>query len=93
MEQIRILIADSHKLVAQALSRMLAAEPGLAVAERLAARHRPEVALRSLGLPRLSGVEATRRICSRVPTTRVIIGAESEEERHVLAAVRAGAYG
>jgi two-component system NarL family response regulator len=44
-------------------------------------------------MPRWDGVEATRRICARLPHVRIIINSDSEDEQHFVAAIRAGAYG
>ena len=69
--KIRVLVADDHTIVRQGLVSLLtengdcevvaeAADGVEAVAQ--AAEHRPEVVILDLSMPRLSGLEAVRRI-------------------------------
>ncbi|GIW07410.1 MAG: DNA-binding response regulator [Dehalococcoidia bacterium] len=99
---IRVLIADDHQLVAQALSDVLSHEPdfhvvGLAYdgasAIREAARLQPDVVLMDIQMPGLDGVAATREIRAARPETKVVIITASERSRAVLDAVDAGASG
>ncbi len=79
--QIRILLADDHQIMRQGLRSMLESEPGFDVAAEavdgemaveLAASVRPDVVLMDINMPKLNGVEATRRIKHRFPDIAVI---------------------
>ena len=55
--------------------------------------HCPHVVLMDIGLPRLSGMEATRRIVKRAPSIRVLACSQYTDAETVLEMVRSGAHG
>jgi DNA-binding NarL/FixJ family response regulator len=55
-------------------------------------RYRPDICLLDLGLPG-GGVSAARQIIARLPRTRVVMLVESEDDRDLLSAIRAGVLG
>ncbi len=56
-------------------------------------RHRPDVLLLDLGLPRMSGIEVTQQIKAICPEVEILIFTIFDEEDKVLDAVKAGASG
>jgi|GEM_PF-436679 len=79
--QIRILLVDDHQIMRQGLRSMLESEPGFEIAAEavdgemaveLAASVHPDVILMDINMPKLNGVEATRRIKHRFPDIAVI---------------------
>jgi DNA-binding NarL/FixJ family response regulator len=101
-EQIRVLVVDDHPIVRQGLVAYLGSQPEIAVvgeavdgqgAVSAAARLRPDVVLLDLVMPRMDGVEATRRLRELVPDTRILVLTSFAAEDHVVDAVRAGAAG
>ncbi len=97
-----MLVADDHTIVRKGLVSLLlesgecevvaeAADGIDAVAQAQATR--PDVAILDLSMPRLSGLEAVRRIHEALPQTRVLVLTVHEEEEYVLPLVRAGAAG
>lgn len=79
--QIRILLVDDHQIMRQGLRSMLESEPGFEVAAEAtdgemavecAASVRPDVILMDINMPKLNGVEPTRRIKQRFPDIAVI---------------------
>ena len=63
------------------------------VVARLAAELRPDVILMDLRMPRMDGVEATRRLRERDPDVKVVVLTTYADDRSVLDALRAGALG
>jgi DNA-binding NarL/FixJ family response regulator len=62
-------------------------------AVQAAGRTRPRVALMDIRMPRLDGVEATRRTLAASPETRVIMLTTFDLDEYVYGALRAGASG
>ena len=99
---IRVLLADDHSMFRDALRQIIEGrELGIVVAEtgdgkeavELAARHRPDVAILDLWMPRLSGEEATRQIVQSGCGAKVLILSMHEDWKQVRGAFRSGAHG
>jgi DNA-binding NarL/FixJ family response regulator len=99
---IRVLIADDHALARGGLRGMLAAddeievvgeaEDGL-VAVELAQRERPDVVVMDIRMPRLDGIEATRRLVASPVPPRVLVLTTFDLDEYVYEALQAGASG
>ncbi len=99
---IRILVADDHPMVRGGLVALLRTIPDLAVVGEVsdgedAVREvhllRPDIVLMDVRMPGLNGVEATRRIRSGVPGTRVLVLTMYDDDATVFTAMQAGAQG
>jgi DNA-binding NarL/FixJ family response regulator len=98
----RVLLADDQGLVRAGFKALLAAQADVDVvgeaadgeqAVALAHETRPDVVLMDIRMPRLDGLEATRRITSSLPRTRVVVLTTFELDEYVFGALRAGASG
>jgi DNA-binding NarL/FixJ family response regulator len=99
---IRVLAADDQRVVREGIAMILSLLPGVEVAGTaadgeealaLAAERRPDVVLMDLRMPRMDGVEATRRLRAEFPEIRVIVLTTYADDRSVVGALRAGAVG
>jgi DNA-binding NarL/FixJ family response regulator len=95
---IRVLIVDDQELMRAGFRMILEAQDDIEVvaeagdgeaAIRAAETSRPDVVLMDIRMPRLDGVEATRRL----PNQRVIILTTFDHDEYVVEALRAGASG
>jgi DNA-binding NarL/FixJ family response regulator len=99
---IRVLIADDHGVLRDGLGRLIDALDDIelvgiaADGEDAVARCRetsPDVVLMDLEMPRLDGIEATRRITAERPATAVLILTSFSDRPRILGALEAGACG
>jgi DNA-binding NarL/FixJ family response regulator len=101
---IRVLIVDDQSLVRAGFRALLDGEPGITVvgeagdgeeAVSLAGETRPHVVLMDIRMPKLDGVEATKRIAAddRLEGVRVLILTTFESDEYVFEALRVGASG
>jgi DNA-binding NarL/FixJ family response regulator len=101
---ITVELADDQALVRAGFHALLDAEPDISVvaeaadgeaAVALARRHRPEVVLMDIRMPRINGLQATAEITSDpdLCQTRVVVLTTFELDEYVFGALRAGASG
>jgi DNA-binding NarL/FixJ family response regulator len=102
MTAVRVLAADDQRVVREGLAMLLGLLPDVEVVGTaadgeevlaLAAELRPDVILMDLRMPRMDGVEATRRLRERDPAVKVVVLTTYADDRSVLDALRAGALG
>jgi DNA-binding NarL/FixJ family response regulator len=96
------VLADDQRLIRESLSTLLGLLEGIELianaadgqeALDLVEQNRPDVVLMDLRMPRLDGIEATRRLRERHPHVRVIALTTFADDESVLGALRAGAQG
>jgi DNA-binding NarL/FixJ family response regulator len=98
---VRVVLADDHRMVRGGL-RVLLAASGIDVVgeagdglEALAVtkQRAPSVVVMDIAMPRLNGVDATRRLLAEVPGTKVVALSMNADRRYVIAMLEAGATG
>ncbi len=101
-DPVRVVLADDQRLVRESLSTLLGLLDGVELvasaadgeeAVALAELHNPQVVLMDLRMPRLDGIEATRRLRESQPEVSVIALTTYADDESVLGALRAGARG
>jgi Response regulator containing a CheY-like receiver domain and an HTH DNA-binding domain len=99
---IRVLIADDHRLFAEALEAILGTDDRILIlaqasdgeeAVQLAAELQPDVVLMDIDMPVLDGIEATKAIRAGRADARILILTASSSRTDVDRARRAGAAG
>jgi DNA-binding NarL/FixJ family response regulator len=98
----RIIIADDHDLVREAMRSLLDSEPDLRIIDEakdgqetieLTRIQLPDLVLMDVRMPKVNGFEATQMIKEELPKTKVLIWSAYEDPLFVSEAVRAGADG
>lgn len=98
-EELGVVIIDDHRMFAEGLARLLAAEVGISVfgvatdgAEgvKLVTKSRPRVVLVDYQMPERDGVAIATEIRHLEPRTMVVMLTGSTEDRVLLAAIEAG---
>jgi NarL family two-component system response regulator LiaR len=102
LRKIRILIADDHAVVREGTRRILEQEPDMEVvgeagdgeeAVNLATSLKPDVAIVDVSMPKMDGIEATRRIKAACPSINVLILSAYDDDQFIFSLLEAGAAG
>jgi len=98
----RILIADDHNIVRSGIRLLLERHPDLEVvadaadgleAVEQALSVRPDLCVLDVAMPRMTGLQAAKKIRSHLPDTRILMLSMYDDERYLFDALRAGASG
>jgi NarL family two-component system response regulator LiaR len=102
MEKIRVLLAEDHVLVREGTRELVQQEQDMEVvgeagdgqeAIELADKLRPDVVIMDISMPKVNGIEATKRIKELYPATAVLILTAYDNEQYIFALLEAGAAG
>jgi DNA-binding NarL/FixJ family response regulator len=98
----RIMLADDHQLVRAGFRALLKQIPAVEVVAEAAdgrealdlfKKHRPDVLLIDIAMPKLNGLEAIARITRDYPNAIVIVLSMYANQEYVMQAIQAGARG
>lgn len=98
----RLLLVDDHAVVRSGLRMLLENEPEIEIigeagnaeeAIEAAVRLKPNLILMDIGLPDLSGIDATREIKKRLPEVSIVALTIHEDEEYFFKMLEAGASG
>jgi NarL family two-component system response regulator LiaR len=101
-KKLRIVIADDHAVVREGTRNLIEREADMEVvgeasngeeAVRLIQDTQPDVAILDIAMPKLSGIEVTRRIKLILPETAVLVLTAYDNDEYVFALLEAGAAG
>lgn len=99
---VRVVIADDEPLIRAGLQAIFEGAGGIEVvavaatgeeAVAAARRHRPDVVLADIQMPRLDGLDAARQILAMTPAPKVIMLTTFDLDEYLYQAMRAGASG
>ncbi|HLE89575.1 MAG TPA: response regulator transcription factor [Anaerolineales bacterium] len=100
--KIRVLLADDHHIVRAGIRQLLESASDLQVvaeagdgeeAQSLIEKHKPDVAVLDIQMPRASGIEVTRWVRAHLPEVGVLILTAYDDDPYVMAVLQAGANG
>jgi DNA-binding NarL/FixJ family response regulator len=98
----RIMLADDHQLVRAGFRALLKQMPAVEVVAEAAdgrealdlfKKHRPDVILIDIAMPKLNGLEAIARITKEFPNAMVVVLSMHANQEYVMQAIQAGARG
>jgi two-component system, NarL family, response regulator NreC len=95
-----VLLVEDHPIVREGIRAFLTqtslhevvaeCEDGVTALE-LVAKHRPDIVIADLRIPRLDGLEVTRRVVQKYPSTKVVVLSMYSSDSYVASALRHGA--
>ena len=100
--KIRILLADDHHIVRAGVRQLLESASDLQViaevgdgeeAQALIQKHKPDVAVLDVQMPKATGIEVTRWVRANMPEVGVLILTAYDDDPYVMAVLQAGANG
>jgi DNA-binding NarL/FixJ family response regulator len=94
IKRLRVLIADDHRMLREALRLVL--EPECEIvgeaasgedAVAIALKSRPDVVVLDLSMPGIGGLDAAHQLAKRAPTSKVLILSQYEDDEYVIEAL------
>ncbi len=98
----RILLADDHPLLREALSQVFSSEKDMEIvgeanngeeAVNMTSQLKPDILVMDIMMPKFDGLEASRQIKKVAPNTAILILTAYDDDNYVLGLLEAGAAG
>ncbi|MBT3241914.1 MAG: response regulator transcription factor [Bacteroidetes bacterium] len=99
---IRIIIADDHQLFREGVVNLLSNAPNIDIvgqaengkeAISLAARLKPDIIIMDIGMPEISGIDATRILKEQYPSVKVLALSMHADKHYIKGILEAGGWG
>ncbi len=100
--KLKVVLADDHTLVRQGIETLLSGNESLEIvgqagngykALELIEEHEPDIAIIDISMPRLNGLEATRKLKEKGLSTDVIFLSMYDDDSYIRRAIKTGASG
>jgi DNA-binding NarL/FixJ family response regulator len=100
--KIKVVLADDHHIVRAGIRQLLESSKDIQViaeagdgeeAQSLIQKHKPDIAVLDVQMPKASGIEVTRWVRSHFPEVGVLILTAYDDEPYIMAVLQAGANG
>jgi DNA-binding NarL/FixJ family response regulator len=102
MESIKVILVDDHQLVRDGIRSLIKdaknidvieeASDGYELLEKLKTT-KPDIIVLDVSMPRLSGIETTKKITQEFPDVKVLVLSMFTSEEYIFNAIKAGAKG
>jgi DNA-binding NarL/FixJ family response regulator len=102
LKKTRIVIADDHPLLRQALRNSLEKQPDFEIvaeacdgneAVQSSVNLNPDIVIMDISMPSINGIEATRQIKAKCPSAAILVLTVHSDSEHILSILQAGASG
>lgn len=102
IKTIRVMIAEDHTIVRQGLARLLSDQPGLEVvgqavngrdAVEMAEKLNPDIIIMDIAMPKMNGIEASKKIRKLLPGTKILILSMYSHEHYIHELLEVGVSG
>lgn len=99
---IRVVLADDHEIVRKGIRDLLEDEGDMVVlaeattgleAVAFSLEHQPDVVLLDIQMPKMTGIEAARKIKAQAPQIRILALSAYDDDPYIFALLQAGASG
>jgi len=102
MRKIKVMVVDDHAMISKGVKSSLDKNPYYRVvaeasdgleAINLAKKHRPEMVIMDINMPRVNGIEATRELKDLFPDIKILIYTMHSDTAYISRVMTAGAAG
>lgn len=100
--KIKVLLADDHQMVRAGIRQLLESTKDIQViaeagdgeeAQALIQKHKPDVAVLDIQMPKATGIDVTRWVRAQIPEVGILILTAYDDEPYIMAVLQAGANG